>query len=126
MQVLASGRYASQLSALMLKEVELRKRAAGLLDLEPVSEDDAYQLGDGIVAGKSLPGALTAVLSRIQLTKPEQSEVRAQVGAMSPQLYTGSPIGAFAGPQTVADLRSAAASLKTFAKRVARDPLAIP
>jgi hypothetical protein len=125
-QVLASGRYAAQLSALMLKEAALRKKAAAFLDLEPVTENVAYGFGDGIVAGKPLPAQFTAVLSKLRLTKAEQAEVRAQLGTMQPQLYVGNPVTAFGGGATIADLRSAAASLKGFTKRAARDPLAIP
>jgi hypothetical protein len=126
-QVLAAGRYATQLRALMLREPKLRQSAAHFIDVDPVSEGDAYAFADRLVLdGKLLPSQVNAVLAKLGFSKAEQADIRARVAVTAPALYTGDPASLLAGSQTSAALREAAAALKSFSARVGRDPLAIP
>jgi hypothetical protein len=115
------------LRALMLREPKLRQSAAHFIDVDPVSEGDAYAFADRLVLdGKLLPSQVNAVLAKLGFSKAEQADIRARVAVTAPALYTGDPASLLAGSQTSAALREVAAALKSFSARVGRDPLAIP
>jgi hypothetical protein len=126
-QMRAAGRYAAQLSGAMLAEAKLRLRLkaalAGSALEEAVGLEAAYAFQDSVVR-EDVPDSLVAVLAKIGLTRVEQSEVRAQLLAIDPSFYRGSALDALASPSLITSLKSAAADLRAFSKRAARDPLA--
>lgn len=130
-QMQASGKYAAQLSALMLSEAKLRTRVKSELsasvegrDLDTeVSEDDAYAFQLSLATG-SLPARLAAGLKKLGLTSVELKEVRSQLIVRNhPTLYAGDAIAAIAGPSDLAQLRQVAADLKSFSRQAAKNPL---
>ena len=124
-QVLAAGKYAAQLSALMLAEAKLRPsvRRAFSEPLE-ISEDEAYDFQSSLITRASLPAALAKNLAKLGVTKAELSEIRAQlIAGTHPTRYAGDVIAKIADPQDLALMRKVAADLKAFARDAARDPL---
>jgi hypothetical protein len=121
-QMLAAGRYAGQLSALISSEAKLRSSIAHALAPVDVSFDDAYANGSSI-AVKGLPKSFAAGLARLGVTKVDQKEIRAQLAVIDPQLYDGDAFASIAAPLLLYQLREAAAELKAFSKKAAKDPL---
>jgi hypothetical protein len=123
-QMLAAGTYARQLSALMLSEVQLRRSASAAFTAKlPVSTEEAYAYGDGLVARK-LPASLASQLAKLRLPKAEQEEIRAGLAVIDPSLYDGDAADAIADPKLLSLLRQVAADMKAFSRTAAKNPLA--
>lgn len=127
-QVRASGKYAAQLADALLTEARLwPKVKAALSDSAladaTVSYEDALAFGESLV-WKGLPRDMSATLTKMGLTKAEQSEVRAQVATIDPGLYDGNILKALPDARDIANMRKLAASMKAFAKKAAKTPLA--
>lgn len=127
-QMQAAGRYASQLAAAVLADVKLRPTVvAALADTEIASlrpTDEIAFSTEGSFIEKDLPASFRTALSKLGLTKAEQTEVHGQLVAADPSFWPRGAAATIAGPKALAALRNAARSLQAFAKKAAKTPLA--
>ena len=126
-QMRAAGTYAARLAAALLDDVRRRQALARALDDPdladlPVSDEDVSAFRDSLIRN-GLPSIMASQLSKLSFTKAEQKLVYGWLLAADAPSLSGDLPAKITDPKLLVRLRGAAAELKAFAKKAARDPL---